>query len=72
MKKNIISQTLVVLVTSIILYFSGFHLASMQGIKNLSDGFIVMIFFITIFPFLANTFRLLNNFLKSIFSLLAI
>ena len=72
MNKNIINQTVVVLVTSIILYFSGYHLASMQAIHNLFDGFIVMIFFITIFPFLANAFRLLNNFLKSIFSLLAI
>ena len=72
MNKNIINQTLVVLVTSVILYFSGFHLVSMQGIKNIFDGFIVMIFFITIFPFLANVFRLLNNFVKSIFSLLAI
>ncbi|WP_438972889.1 hypothetical protein [Polaribacter sp.] len=72
MKKHVINQTLVVLVTSTILYFSGFYLASMEGIQNLFDGFVVMIFFIAIFPFLANAFRLTHNFIKSLFNVLAI
>ena len=72
MNKNIINQTVVVLVTSIILYFSGFHLASMQGIRNLYDGFIVMIFFINFFPFLVNAIRLIYKFIQSLSNLLAI
>jgi len=72
MNKNIINQTLVVLVTSVILYFSGFHLVSMQGIKNIFDGFIVMIFFINFFPFLVNFIRLAYKFIQSLSNLLAI
>ena len=72
MNKNIINQTLVVLVTSVILYFSGFHLASMQGIHNLFDGFIVILFFTNLFPCLVNVIRLTHKFIQSLSNFLAI
>ncbi len=72
MKKNTINQTVIVLITAIALYFSGIHLASMEGIQNLFDGFVVMLFFIAVFPFLANAIRLTHNFIKSLFNVLAI
>ncbi len=72
MKKNIINQTVIVLITAIALYFSGIHLASMEGIQNLFDGFVVMLFFIAVFPFLANAIRLVYNFFRAVSNVLAI
>jgi len=36
----------------------------MEGIQNLFDGFVVMLFFIAVFPFLANAIRLVYNFFE--------
>lgn len=70
MSKLIFKQTIVVLVTAVVLYFSGFHLASNEGVESLLDAFMVMIFFITLFPFIFNFVKLVYRFLKTIYNLL--
>jgi len=54
MDKETIKQLCVLALTSVILYFSGFHLMSIGNLKNLSDGFVVIVFFLAFFPFLGN------------------
>ncbi|MEN8834853.1 hypothetical protein [Polaribacter sp.] len=44
----------------------------MEGIQNLFDGFVVMLFFIAVFPFLANAIRLVYNFFRAVSNVLAI
>ena len=66
MAKHTIRQVLLLAFTAIILYYSGIHLMSLGTIKNLYDGFMVMIFFIALFPFLGNSVSLVVKFFKSI------
>ncbi|AGI26981.1 MULTISPECIES: hypothetical protein [unclassified Polaribacter] len=72
MSKLIIKQAIVVLVTATALYFSGFHLASNEGIENLLDAFMVMLFFITLFPFIINSVKLVYKFFKSLYNIIAV
>lgn len=71
MSKLIFKQTIVVIVSAVVLYFSGFYLASNEGVESLLDAFMVMIFFITLFPFIFNFVKLVYRFLKSIYNLIA-
>ena len=70
MSKLIFKQAIVVLVTAVVLYFSGFYLASNEGVESLLDAFMFMIFFITLFPFIFNFIKLVYRFLKTIYNLL--
>jgi hypothetical protein len=53
MDKDTIRQVFMLVVSSIVLYFSGFYLMSIGNLKSLFDGLIVMIFFFAVFPFLS-------------------
>lgn len=53
MDKDTIRQVFILFVTSVILYFSGLYLMSIGNLKSLIDGFVVMIFFFALFPFLS-------------------
>jgi hypothetical protein len=64
MEKDTIRQVIMLVVSSIILYFSGIYLMSIGNLKSLFDGFIVMIFFFAIFPFLSLLTMLSIKFLK--------
>ncbi|MFY9243618.1 MAG: hypothetical protein WAO74_11380 [Polaribacter sp.] len=53
MDKDTIRQLFVLLITSVILYFSGNHLMSIGNLNSIFDGLVVMIFFFAFFPFLS-------------------
>ena len=48
------------------------NLASIEGVESLLDAFMVMIFFITLFPFIFNFINLVYRFLKTICNLLVV
>lgn len=68
MDKNTIRQVFLLVVSSVVLYFSGIYLISIGNLKSLIDGLIVMIFFFAIFPFLSLLTMLSIKFLKSFLS----
>lgn len=53
MDKDTIRQVIMLVVSFIVLYFSGLYLMSIGNLKSLFDGLIVMIFFFAVFPFLS-------------------
>lgn len=64
MEKVTIKQILLLAVTTVILYHSGIYLMTINSIKSLFEGLIVMIFFFAIFPFLSLTTMLIVKFFK--------
>jgi len=69
MEKATIKQILLLAATSVILYYSGLYLMTINNIKSLFEGLIVMIFFFAIFPFLCLTTMLSVKFFKVFLSL---
>lgn len=53
MDKDTIRQVFMLVVSTVILYFSGFYLMSIGNLKSLLDGLVVMVFFFAFFPFLS-------------------
>lgn len=43
----------ILLITSIIIFFTGKHLMIISEVNTLYDGFMVMLFFLSLFPFLS-------------------
>ena len=72
MKNLTTKETTVVLVTATILFFSGKHLLSTEGIKNLLDIIMVLLFFLTLLPFVINSVKLLYKLIKTILNFIAI
>ncbi len=68
MDKHTIKQVLILVVTSVLLYFCGSYLTTIGEIKNLFDGLVVMIFFFSLFPFLSLFTIFIIRFLKSLLS----
>ncbi len=64
-KKNI-KLVFILLIASIILIFSGKHLLVISEVNTLFDGLMVMIFFLSLFPFLSLFSIILNKVFKSI------
>lgn len=64
MDKDTIRQVFMLVVSSIILYFSGLYLMSIGNLKSLLDGLVVMIFFFAFFPFLSILTMLTGKVLK--------
>lgn len=64
MEKDTIRQVIMLVISSIVLYFSGLYLLNIGNLKSLFDGLIVMIFFFAIFPFLSLITMLSIKFLK--------
>lgn len=64
MDKDTIRQVVMLVFSSITLYFSGFYLMSIGNLKSLFDGLIIMIFFFAFFPFLSIFTMLSIKFLK--------
>ena len=64
MHKVTIKQVVLLLFTSIVLYYSGLYLMAIGNIKNISDGLIVMTFFFAVFPFLCASAMLTIKFFK--------
>ena len=64
MDKDTIRQVFMLVVSSIILYFSGLYLMSIGNLKSLLDGLVVMIFFFAFFPFLSIVTMLTGKVLK--------
>ena len=64
MHKATIKQVVLLLFTSIVLYYSGLYLMAIGNIKNISDGLIVMTFFFAVFPFLSSSAMLTIKFFK--------
>ena len=50
--KNI-KRIIILLVTSFVIHFSGKHLLKISEVNTLYDGFMVMLFFLSVFPFLS-------------------
>ncbi|WP_157691888.1 hypothetical protein [Polaribacter sp. KT25b] len=55
----------IILITSIILFFSGKHLMIISEVNTLYDGLMVMLFFLSLFPFLSLSAVLFFKILKS-------
>jgi hypothetical protein len=66
MDKYTIKQVFMLVISSIIIYFSGLYLMSIGSIQSLVDGLIVMIFFFAVFPFLSISTRLSSKLLKGL------
>ena len=69
MDQDTIKQVCVLAFTSVILYFSGIHLMTIGNLKNLSDGLVVIAFFLAFFPFLGNFATLSIKCFKRVLSL---
>lgn len=67
MDKDTIRQVILLVITAIVLYFSGLYIFSIGNLKSLEEGFIVMIFFFAFFPFLS----VLTKLTFKVFKLLA-
>ena len=66
MKANNIKRVIIVLICSLGLYSSGNYLMEMSYIDTLFDGFNVMVFFTSFFPFLIVGISLTREFLRTI------
>ncbi|MFT7442638.1 MAG: hypothetical protein ACI9Q3_001012 [Maribacter sp.] len=66
MSKKNIKLVFILLIASIILIFSGKHLLVISEVNTLFDGLMVMIFFLSLFPFLSLFSIILNKVFKSI------
>ena len=66
MKANNIKRVLIVLICSLGLYSSGNYLMEMSYIDTLFDGFNVMVFFTSFFPFLIVSISLTRELLRTI------
>ena len=66
MKANNIKRLIIVLICSLGLYSSGNYLMEMSYIDTLFDGFNVMVFFTSFFPFLIVSISLTKEFLRTI------
>jgi hypothetical protein len=64
-KKNI-KLIFILLIASIILIFSGKHLLVISEVNTLFEGLMVMIFFLSLFPFLSLFSIILNKVFKSV------
>jgi hypothetical protein len=62
--KDTLRQAVMLVFTSIVLYFSGLYLMTIGKIKNINDGLIVMTFFFAVFPFLSCSAMLTIKFFK--------
>ncbi len=69
MHKDTIRQVVLLVFTSIVLYYSGLYLMAIGSIKNINDGLIVMTFFFAVFPFLCSSAMLTIKFFKFFLSL---
>jgi|TARA_R100000789_G_C3001121_1_gene148848 hypothetical protein len=68
MDKNTIRQLALLAFSSLVLYFSGIYLMTIGNLKTIFDGFITMIFFFAIFPFLSIFTLLSKKALKAVAS----
>lgn len=66
MSKKNIKLVFILLIASIILIFSGKHLLVISEVNTLFDGLMVMIFFLSLFPFLSLFSIILNKVFKSV------
>jgi hypothetical protein len=66
MSKKNIKLLFILLIASIILIFSGKHLLFISEVNTLFDGLMVMIFFLSLFPFLSLFSIILNKVFKSV------
>ena len=66
MKANNIKRIFIVFICSLGLYSSGNYLMDMSYIDTFFDGFNVMVFFTSFFPFLIVSISLTKAFLKNI------
>ena len=69
MDKYTIRQLLLLLITSVILLFTGNHLTTIGKLNSLSDGLVVMVFFTCFFPFLSLTLVFIGRLFKSLIRL---
>jgi len=66
MKTNNIKRIFIVLICAAGLYSSSTYIAEMSYLNTLLDGFNVMLFFISFFPFLIVSIALIREFFRSI------
>jgi hypothetical protein len=66
MSKKNIKLVFILLIASIILIFSGKHLLVISEVNTLFDGLMVMVFFLSLFPFLSLFSIILNKVFKSV------
>lgn len=52
MNRETLRQTVILIITSILVYYSGVYLLNLNGLKTFIDGTIVMLFFFALFPFM--------------------
>ena len=68
MDKDTIRQFFILLITSLVLYFSGSHLMSIGNLSSLLDGLVVMVFFFSLFPFLSLCLVFIGRLFKTVLS----
>lgn len=66
MDKDTIIKLLLLLTTSTVLYFTGNHLTTLVNLKSVKDGCIVILFFLSLFPFVSLFFGFTGRLVKVI------
>jgi hypothetical protein len=64
MNTKTIKIVLILLIATVVLIFSGKHLLLISDVETLFDGLMVMLFFISLFPFLSLLSVVLNKIFK--------
>lgn len=66
MKKSNFNKLIYLFITFVALYFTGNHLKDLPTLKSLVDGFAVIIFFLSLFPFVSLSIGFTARFFKSL------
>lgn len=68
MDKDTIRQFFILVITTLVLYFSGNYLMTIGKLSSLLDGLVVMAFFFSLFPFLSLCFVFTGRLFKTMLS----